>query len=286
MCSKRLQNSEQSHVRPTSEQTHPPTHPTNHPPSRAHVAAVRQLRHRKAAGQPEGPDVVKVPAAVRLRAQVEDAAAPQAVLHARLDHQAEVHQGEALWRLGGWLHGREGLVWLWCDGGVCFRSGARMWERDDGGPQLHIHRQQSTRINLQAAAAADGCMRAHALSTCEVEVLFVVAIKEGEGVDARLQQGAQLRAHQAAVLLCCVRVCVCACVRVCVCACVRVCVCACVRVVGEGIFLMGAVGMIREIWRWCATGGWREHPQLRGASTQVNCNQANASRRQGSPPGR
>lgn len=45
----------------------PRVHPT-------HVAAVRQLRHREAAGQAEGADVVKVLAPVLLCAQVEHAA--------------------------------------------------------------------------------------------------------------------------------------------------------------------------------------------------------------------
>jgi hypothetical protein len=42
-------------------------------PAAPHVAAVRQLCHGEAAGQPKGPDVVKVLAAVLLGAQVQDA---------------------------------------------------------------------------------------------------------------------------------------------------------------------------------------------------------------------
>lgn len=57
---------------------------------------VLELCHGEASRQPEGRDVVKVLPSVALSAQVEHTAAPQAVLHAALDHQAEVHRSKAL----------------------------------------------------------------------------------------------------------------------------------------------------------------------------------------------
>jgi hypothetical protein len=57
---------------------------------------VLELRHGKAAGQTEGGNVIKVSAAVALRAKVEHTAAPQAVLHARLHHEAQIDLGKAL----------------------------------------------------------------------------------------------------------------------------------------------------------------------------------------------
>jgi hypothetical protein len=61
---------------------------------------VLQLRHCKAAWQPERANIVKVGAPVLLCAQIEHAAAPQAVLHATLDHQAQVNHGQALCAAG------------------------------------------------------------------------------------------------------------------------------------------------------------------------------------------
>ncbi|KFM28972.1 hypothetical protein F751_6491 [Auxenochlorella protothecoides] len=63
---------------------------------RRHVRAVAQLGHGEAAGEVEAVDGVEVAAAVLLRAQVQHAAAPQAVLHPHLHRQAQVHQGHEL----------------------------------------------------------------------------------------------------------------------------------------------------------------------------------------------
>ncbi len=65
-------------------------------PHLLHVGAVRGLAHREAARQLELGDVAQVGVVVALGAEVEDGAAEEPELHAALDEQREVAEGERL----------------------------------------------------------------------------------------------------------------------------------------------------------------------------------------------